>query len=59
VVSKPDGVRGVQYDNVGNPAAKAGDTVIITDEGVYEEQVTIDSTKTGLVLWFKKSDFSA
>jgi hypothetical protein len=30
--------------------AKAGDSVIITDAEVYKEQVTIDSTKNGLVL---------
>lgn len=55
-VSKPEDGRGA-YTTVMDAvrAAKAGDIIRILDEGVYEEQVTIDSTKNGLVLTSESS----
>lgn len=50
LVSKPGGLGAYNTIMAAVRAAKPNDSVVITDEGVYEEQVTIDSTKTGLVL---------
>jgi hypothetical protein len=50
LVSKPGGLGAYTTVMAAIKAAKAKDSVVITDEGVYEEQVTIDSTKNGLVL---------
>jgi hypothetical protein len=50
LVSKPGGVGAYTTIMSAVRAAKARDSVVIADEGTYEEQVTIDSTKTGLVL---------
>jgi hypothetical protein len=50
LVSKPGGLGAYNTIMAAVKAAKPKDSVVITDEGVYEEQVTIDSTKSGLVL---------
>ncbi|HEX2956533.1 MAG TPA: hypothetical protein VHO70_06870, partial [Chitinispirillaceae bacterium] len=50
LVSKPGGLGAYNTIMAAIRAAKPNDSVVITDEEVYEEKVTIDSSKTGLVL---------